>query len=299
MAKMALGSRVSVFLVACVIFILTVFYASDEIVKNNGKDDSLNMMDVFRQKDVTLVDDVLKIDLKNLEEKDAMYKFYTLISFPLQGVCRVLKHIGGHWFIVPGMPAQQVDGDYFVCMDDIMIKMDKPCLIYSFGIANDWTFEDFMDYRGCEVHAHDPTVDFPAERGENIHFYKLGISTETASNVATLSDILKKNGHTDSIIDYLKIDIEGIEQTVLPQLLKTGALNNVNQLAMELHLSGGTLGTNLHEGPHFVWLLEVLQQLYKINFRVISHKVNMIVGPGHDNLYNLVEVVFMKDNVWN
>ena len=50
MAKMALGSRLSVFLVACVIFILTVFYASDEIVKNNGKDDSLNMMDVFRQK---------------------------------------------------------------------------------------------------------------------------------------------------------------------------------------------------------------------------------------------------------
>ena len=104
-----------------------------------------------------------------------------------------------------GGPAQQVDGDYFVCMDSILVKKDKPCIIYTFGIANDWSFEDGMDYLGCEIHAHDPTVDFPAERGENIHFYKLGISTETASNVATLSDILKKNGHTDSIIDYLKV----------------------------------------------------------------------------------------------
>ena len=42
---------------------------------------------------------------------------------------------------------------------------------------------------------------------------------------------------------FCQIDIEGGELTVLPQLLETGALNNVNQLAMELHL------TELHQGP--------------------------------------------------
>ena len=45
--------------------------------------------------------------------------------------------------------------------------------------------------------------------------------------------------------------------------------------------------------------MEVLQEMYKLNFRVISHEVNMAVGPGKHKLYNLMEVVFMKDNVWN
>ena len=49
----------------------------------------------------------------------------------------------------------------------------------------------------------------------------------------------------------------------------------------------------------FIWMLEILQQLYKLNFRVISHEVNMVMGPAKHNLYNLVEVVFMKDDVWN
>ena len=46
-------------------------------------------------------------------------------------------------------------------------------------------------------------------------------------------------------------------------------------------------------------MLDILKQMYKMNFRVISHEVNMVVGPASDNLYNLVEVVFMKDAVWS
>ena len=53
---------------------------------------------------------------------------------------RVLKRIGGHWL------KRQVDGDKFICMDNLLVK-DK-CLIYSFGISNDWTFEDLMDSAG-------------------------------------------------------------------------------------------------------------------------------------------------------
>ena len=100
---------------------------------------------------------------------------------------------------------RQVDGDKFVCMDSMMTN--KPCLIYSFGISNDWTFEDFMDFRGCEIHAHDPTVDFPAKRGDNIHFKKLGLSAATGENMETLANILKHNGHTDTSIEYLKVSI--------------------------------------------------------------------------------------------
>ena len=99
---------------------------------------------------------------------------------------------------------RQVDGDKFVCMDNMLLG--KPCLIYSFGIANDWTFEDFMDYRECEIHAYDPTVDFPPKRGKNINFSKLGVGVKTEPTMDTLENIFKKNGHSDTIIEYLKVN---------------------------------------------------------------------------------------------
>ena len=158
----------------------------------------------------------------------------------------------------PGLPAHAVDGDKFVCMD--RMRLDQPCLIYSFGIANDWTFEDFMDFRGCEIHAHDPTVDFPSDRGNNIRFEKLGLGVEKGPTMDTLANILLDNGHTDTVVEYLKvwnisffnilfsyyfakIDIEAWELGGLPNWLESGALRNVNQLALELHL------TSLHDGP--------------------------------------------------
>jgi len=278
------------FLVA-VLFLVAYMYL--DIIKKNENDEdgkSRRMMDSFRQKDVTFVEDVLNLEPKSLTETDAMYKFYHLISFPLQGVCRALKRIGGQWLDWPHLPAEAADGDKFVCMDHI--SEDRPCLVYSFGIANDWTFEDFMDFKGCEIHAHDPTVDFPANRGNNISFKKLGLGVKTEPTMDTLANFLKMNGHTDTVVDYLKIDIEGHELAGFPNWLETEALNNVNQLALELHL------TPLHEGPNFIWLLEILQKLYKMNFRLISHEVNMVTGAGPHKMYTLMEVVFMKDDVW-
>ena len=42
-------------------------------------------------------------------------------------------------------------------------------------------------------------------------------------------------------------------------------------------------------------LLQLVQELYKLGFRVISHEPNMVVGPGPDGLYHFVEVVFMRE----
>ena len=44
------------------------------------------------------------------------------------------------------------DGIKTLCLDDIYrdIKNEK-CLIYSFGIADDWTFEEYMASLGCKV----------------------------------------------------------------------------------------------------------------------------------------------------
>jgi len=285
--------RQLIFLSYFVLLLVMLFYSLHVLKASSENDKNIIMMESFRQKDAPLVDEILNLESNNFTETEAMYKFYHLISFPLQGVCRVLKRVGGQWLDWASLTAEAVDGDKFVCMDKMLLDSDRPCLIYSFGIANDWTFEDFMDYRGCEIHAHDPTVEFPADRGQNIRFSKLGLAKEVAPNMDTLVNILWKNGHTDILVDYLKIDIEGAEIGGLPDWLATGALTNVHQIALELHL------TPLHEGPHFNWLLDVLQHLYKLNFRLISHEVNMVVGPHNHKLYNLMEVVFMKDDIWN
>lgn len=41
---------------------------------------------------------------------------------------------------------QQVDGDKFICLDDILIQ--DHCIVYSFGVNDEWSFEDMMDVIG-------------------------------------------------------------------------------------------------------------------------------------------------------
>ena len=56
---------------------------------------------------------------------------------------RVLKKIGGHW------AKRQVDGDKYICLDNLLAG--GSCLIYSFGISKDWTFEDMLDSAGLKM----------------------------------------------------------------------------------------------------------------------------------------------------
>ena len=57
-------------------------------------------------------------------------------------------------------------------------------------------------------------------------------------------------------------------------------------MALELHV---------RHNHQFKTLLGILQQLYRMGFRVISQEVNMVVGPDpKTGYYHLMEVVFMK-----
>ena len=85
-----------------------------------------------------------------------------------------------------------------------------------------------------------------------------------------------------------QIDIEGGEWSSggFSDWLSSGVLHKVDQMALELHV---------RQNHQFKTLLGILQQLYKIGFRVISQEVNMVVGPDRNSgYYHLMEVVFMK-----
>jgi hypothetical protein len=48
-------------------------------------------------------------------------------------------------------------------LDDHFLEKAKKghCLVYSFGLSDDWSFEEAMAALGCRVRAFDPTVKEP------------------------------------------------------------------------------------------------------------------------------------------
>jgi len=250
----------------------------------------VEVMRVLRKLQAAQVKSLINLNVDSLSSEKAMARFYQEVSTPVQGVCYSLKRFGGRWF-----PTYQAfDGDKFVCMDSYS---PKDCLVYSFGIRSEWEFEDLMDSLNCTVHAHDPTVSFPPNRGKHQHFHKLGVAAarDAKTHMETLNTLMAANGHDKKKVFYLKVDIEGSELTALPQWIESGALDKVEQLAMELHLPP------IHQQKRFQWLLKVLQQLYTLGFRLISHEVNMTVKnqSATKGYHAFLEVVLMRDSVWN
>ena len=59
-------------------------------------------------------------------------------------------------------------------------EVGAPCLVYSFGIAMQWEFDDHMASLGCEVHSFDPTGAYVqmhyAHNQRGVTFHPWGLS---------------------------------------------------------------------------------------------------------------------------
>ena len=222
----------------------------------------------------------------NDQIEDALH---AVIMDPTDTVCKEKHRFGGSYLSY----CHYVDGGKYVCMDELIYDIENnECVIFSFGIANDWTFEDMMDNLGCTVFAFDPSVNFPSKRGRNITFEKLGVAAKKDQDklMDTLGNILKKYHYENTKISYLKMDIESSELTGLPQWLSDGALKYVQQIAVEVHLSG-TETT--------IEFLKTMQRLYfEGDYRLISYEPNGCWYNFIDKkkFYYLSEIVLKKVN---
>ena len=135
------------------------------------------------------------------------------------------------------------------------------CLVYSFGIGGEWSFEDWMSRR-CEVHAFDPTKrlrrrheQYAAGRRPNLTFHYAGLGVGAGGSAASLvsgtygaldsqrikplSALMQESGHIGRQIDMLKIDCEGCEWESFNDIaVRTPTLlQKVCTIVLEVHVA--------------------------------------------------------------
>ncbi|RUS91912.1 hypothetical protein EGW08_000314 [Elysia chlorotica] len=144
-------------------------------------------------------------------------------------------------------------GNYQACFDE-PYKPSPPCLVYSFGVNNDFRFDDKMAKLGCHVYAFDPSMNVASyNRSERVHFINIGIGTSNSDSfqpkldgyntdldkkwqIRTLASIKKMLGHENKVLDILKMDIETYEWKVVMQLLEDKSFMSAKQLLIEWHI---------------------------------------------------------------
>ncbi|XP_013384145.1 methyltransferase-like protein 24 [Lingula anatina] len=162
------------------------------------------------------------------------------------------------------------EGGWEVCLDPPYDMKKDACLVYSFGIARDWTFDDYMgDVFHCEVHSFDPSIgEKDHKRSKYVNFHNLGIfgrnsvitKKKVPWTVKTLGSIMNKLGHREKTLDYLKIDVESHEWMSLQTAIAEGALRHVKQLGMEFHSAEHNLLQPMR--------ISIWRGLYRLGFRI-------------------------------
>jgi len=137
----------------------------------------------------------------------------------------------------------KLEPDVRICMPEL------PCVVYSFGIANNWLFDDMMLDHGCSVWSFDPSMKIGKHSRRPTHLFEpIGIGATSGTHkgastlyggknhymVMTLEDLMKKYGHTH--IDIVRMDTETAEWDVLAQWNRDNTWSQFDQLLMEIHL---------------------------------------------------------------
>jgi len=150
---------------------------------------------------------------------------------------------------------------------------DPSCVMYSFGISTDISFEmEILMRTPCYIFAFDPTIgSLPLDLlplgalkkasddksfRERIVFHKVALGARSGSSAyhalnEALPDIMARLGH--SYVDLVKIDIEGSEWDVFGSLQQRSKVSGsanflpVGQLFIELHFSSLSLVRNFFD----------------------------------------------------
>ena len=220
----------------------------------------------------------------DLKERSALdlARFYDLYLSSVQMACKQNIRIGAIR-----------DGGWNICHDN-KYRLKRQCLVYSFGIHNDFSFDDEVNMvYGCDVYSFDPSMGCDNyKHADHIWFQNIGIGGKNYQKgtwqLRTLDSITELLHHNKRDIDILKMDVEASEWPALDQMLQSGILVRVRQLFVEFH----------SHNSQYLSYLEILRKIYDYGFRIFwTHKnynCRWMIDSGF--LTNCTEVYFININ---
>lgn len=138
------------------------------------------------------------------------------------------------------------DGPKFICdphrLVQVVKKRNETCLVYSVGSKGRFEFENgLVEFTGndCEIHVIDPG-NYARSTPKNMHYHQWGIisSYDKSYNPVirhgefrTMQETVKALGHSDRVIDVLKIDCEDCEWYTYKDWLEF----DIRQILVETH----------------------------------------------------------------
>ena len=157
------------------------------------------------------------------------------------------------------MFVSRIDGAWYICFDEKIKPMTNQCVVLSFGINEDASFDIEMSKKiKCQVESFDPFVVnklfnktehdkslLTIRVNEKWRFHKIGITGDWKQAkkwkrigwMAKLEDILEYTNLMNKIIDVVKMDIENGEWSVLINLDIEYACKYFKQFVLETHTS--------------------------------------------------------------
>ncbi|XP_063598612.1 uncharacterized protein LOC134775082 [Penaeus indicus] len=172
----------------------------------------------------------------------AISDFYDAVT-RVRSICQSAETVGGLY----DWKKDVLEGSKVVCMDPDVTPKKSGCVVYSFGVEDEWSFEEEMEGYGCEVWAFDASMTAGNHNhSDNIHFYNIGLAASNTTrdvggqtwNLFTYPAVVAKLGHSKTAVSYLNLDAAGSEWEVLREAMQDSPhiLTNVHQLGVKVHL---------------------------------------------------------------
>ncbi|XP_042858220.1 uncharacterized protein LOC122244399 [Penaeus japonicus] len=229
---------------------------------------------------------------QELEEQVVVLDQLLLLMTNITMPCRKLVRQGGK------RCRGKLDGDKKLCLDPFVRPPSNNCLVYSFGIGYDFSFDAAMGRYGCQVFSFDddsehellkrnpyPKVTFlrvrlaagrsvsversyhPKTKQEYIYLYR------PLDNIMYLLDQHRAN------LDVLKVDVDGPEWEIFEDsIFRTDILERTRQLSIEVHLSAFLdphLNTSLPLTQTLQKYTRVFKGLEERGLRLAHHEPNL------------------------
>lgn len=197
----------------------------------------------------------------------------------------------------PGRSRKKKTSDVLMSSSDDDPSSATPCIVYSFGINDDASFDEDLVKRWpeCQIYAFDPSIGRETGDnflGPNIHFYNIGLGGRNVTKeddrrgwqMMTLESIMAMLDHGH--VNLLKMDIEVSEWETWMSWRQSGVHEKIGQLLGEIHFNRNDQDENIEH-------VATLGYLRDFGFHVFQRRLNfrwtrlMNVGHSRDSEENI------------